>query len=239
MIGEKKMSEYLEKICDILSKIEKEEKAALEAASREVARVIESGGLIFVFGCGHSHLPGLDAFYRAGGLANVSPMLDTDLMLHNGAAKSSRMEKMGGIAPEVFRRYKPSEKDMIFIFSASGKNLVPCEMADCAKRAGVKSVGVSSSSYYGKGGALHERVDIAIDCKVPYGDACIEVGDIKMGGLSTATACFILNSCLIEGAKLALSNGVKPPVYLSGNIEGGRDYNIALEELYLDRVKHL
>jgi uncharacterized phosphosugar-binding protein len=74
---------------------------------------------------------------------------------------------------------------------------------------------------------------------VPYGDACIEVGDIKMGGLSTATACFILNSCLIEGAKLALSNGVKPPVYLSGNIEGGRDYNIALEELYLDRVKHL
>ena len=233
------MSEYLEKICDILKRIEDEEREALSKVSREVARVIKEGGLIFTFGCGHSHLPGLDAFYRAGGLASVSPMLDTDLMLHNGAAKSSRMEKMEGIAPEVFRRYKPTEKDMLFIFSASGKNRVPCEMAEVAKKAGVLSVGVSSSSYYERGGALHKAVDIPIDCKVPYGDACIEVGDIRMGGLSTATACFILNTCLIEGAKLALADGVKPPVYLSGNIDGGREYNIALEELYLGRVKHL
>ena len=233
------MSEYLEKICDILKRIEDEEREALSKVSREVARVIKEGGLIFTFGCGHSHLPGLDAFYRAGGLANVSPMLDTDLMLHNGAAKSSRMETMEGIAPEVFRRYKPTEKDMLFIFSASGKNRVPCEMAEVAKAAGVLSVGVSSSSYYERGGALHRAVDIPIDCKVPYGDACIEVGDIRMGGLSTATACFILNTCLIEGAKLALADGAKPPVYLSGNIDGGREYNIALEELYLGRVKHL
>ena len=87
-----------------------------------VAEVIQNDGLIFTFGCGHSHLPGLDAFYRAGGLANVSPMLDTDLMLHNGAAKSSRMEKMSGIASEIFRRYTPSKNDMIFIFSASGRS---------------------------------------------------------------------------------------------------------------------
>ena len=118
------MSEYLTKITEILQRIEREECEKLAQASRLVAETIEKDGLIFTFGCGHSHLPGLDAFYRAGGLANVSPMLDTDLMLHNGAAKSSRMEKMSGIASEVFRRYTPSEKDMIFIFSASGKNTV-------------------------------------------------------------------------------------------------------------------
>ena len=233
------MSEYLSKIVEILERIEAEEEKTLAAASRMVADVIKNGGLIFTFGCGHSHLPGLDAFYRAGGLANVSPMLDTDLMLHNGAAKSSRMEKMSGIAPEVFRRYTPTEKDMIFVLSASGKNQVPVEMADAAKEAGVPSVGISSSSYFEKGGRLHEHVDIAIDCKVPYGDACIKVGDATMGGLSTAAACFILNTCLIEGAKLALAEGVTPPVYLSGNVEGGRDHNIVLENLYLGRVKHL
>ena len=233
------MSEYLSKIVEILERIETEEEKTLAAASRMVADVIKNGGLIFTFGCGHSHLPGLDAFYRAGGLANVSPMLDTDLMLHNGAAKSSRMEKMSGIAPEVFRRYTPTEKDMIFVLSASGKNQVPVEMADAAKAAGVLSVGISSSSYFEKGGRLHEHVDIAIDCKVPYGDACIKVGDATMGGLSTAAACFILNTCLIEGAKLALAEGVTPPVYLSGNVEGGRDHNIVLENLYLGRVKHL
>ncbi len=233
------MTEYLEKTIDILKRIEIEEAEKLHKVSDLVARTIENDGLIFVFGCGHSHLPGLDAFYRAGGLANVSAMLDTDLMLHNGAAKSSRMEKMEGIAPEVFRRYVPNDKDMIFIFSASGKNKVPAEMGEAARRAGVPSVGISSSEYFDKGGILHNSVDTWIDCKVPYGDACIEVGDAKMGGLSTYAACFILNSCLIEGAKKALKNGVKPPIYLSGNVEGGREHNIVLENLYLGRVKHL
>ncbi len=233
------MSEYLSKIIDNLTRIESEESEKLRAAARLVADVISRDGLIYVFGCGHSHLPGLDAFYRAGGLANVSPILDTDLMLHNGAAKSSRMEKMSGIAPEVLRRYCLTERDMLFVFSASGKNSVPVEMAEAARALGVTVVGISSSSYYERGGRLHNAVDIAIDCKVPYGDAAIEVGDAKMGGLSTSAACFILNSCLIEGAKLALAEGKEPPVYLSGNIEGGKEHNIKLEELYLGRVKHL
>ena len=233
------MSKYLEKIIENLERIETEEANALITATRSVAEVIQNDGLIFTFGCGHSHLPGLDAFYRAGGLANVSPMLDTDLMLHNGAAKSSRMEKMSGIAREIFRRYTPSEKDMIFIFSASGKNTVPVEMADAAKEFGVKSVGISSLAYASKGGRLHDHVDIPIDCKIPYGDACMNVGQAKMGGLSTYAACFILNTCLINGAKLALENGKLPPVYLSGNIEGGREHNVILEDLYMGRVKHL
>ena len=233
------MSQYLNEIVNALNKIESEEAQKLAQAAQMVADTICNDGLIFTFGCGHSHLPGLDAFYRAGGLANVSPMLDTDLMLHNGAAKSSRMEKMSGIAAEVFRRYTLTEKDMLFVFSASGKNQVPVEMAQAAAQAGIRTVGISSSAYYEKGGKLHENVDIAIDCKVPYGDACIPVGEVAMGGLSTATNCFILNSCLTEGAKLALAAGKKPPIYLSGNIEGGRDHNIVLEEMYLGRVKHL
>lgn len=233
------MSEYLNKITEVLGRIENEESEKLSEAIRLVADTIKRGGLIFTFGCGHSHLPGLDAFYRAGGLANVSPMLDTDLMLHNGAAKSSRMEKMSGIAPEIFRRYTPSENDIIFIFSASGKNQVPVEMGDAARAAGIKAIGISSMEYAEKGGRLHEHVDIAIDCKVPYGDACLSVGEATMGGLSTYTACFILNTCLIEGARLALSEGTPPPVYLSGNVEGGREHNVVLENLYLGRVKHL
>ena len=233
------MSQYLFEIIEILKKIEKEEADKIEKASRLCADAIKSDNLIFTFGCGHSHLPGLDAFYRAGGLANVSPILDTDLMLHNGAAKSSRMEKMSGLAPEIFRRYALDKNDILFLFSASGKNKVPLEMAIEAKKAGIKTIGVSSSSYHEKGGELHKYVDVYIDCKVPYGDACIKVGNATMGGLSTATNCFILNSCLINGSQLALSEGVTPPVYLSGNVEGGREHNVILEDLYIKRVKHL
>lgn len=236
------MSEYLERITGVLNEIENTQSAAIKQAAKKVSETIENDGLIYVFGCGHSHIPALDTFYRAGGLANVSAMLDTDLMLHNGAAKSSRMEKMKEIGAEIFRRYKVEKRDMLFVFSLSGKNEVPCEVADSARAAGVFTAGVSSSAYFGKGGKLHDHVDLHIDCRVPYGDACIGIGgenDAKMGGLSTAAFCFILNSALIEGAKIAASRGVKVPVYLSGNVDGGREHNIVLEDKYLGRVKHL
>ena len=234
------MSDYLGSITALLARIEREEAVALARASDAVAEVICRDGLIHVFGCGHSHLPALDAFYRAGGLACVSPLLDEDLMLHDGAAKSSRMEKMSGIAAEAFRRAGvDSAKDILVVISASGKNAAPVEMLRTAKPACVKTVAISSSAYTSHGGVMLAEADIAIDCKVPYGDAVIEVGTGKMGGLSTYASMFILNSILIEGAKKALARGVTPPVYVSGNVEGGAAKNAALEERYLGRVKRL
>ena len=67
------MSEYLKKVIDVLTRIEAEEANALSSASDAVAEVICRDGLVHVFGCGHSHLAALDAFYRAGGLACASP----------------------------------------------------------------------------------------------------------------------------------------------------------------------
>ncbi len=233
------MTEYFEKLTSCLQRIEEEEKDNIRAAAEKAAGVIREDGLIFVFGCGHSHLPGLDAFYRAGGLANVSPMLDTDLMLHNGAAKSGRLEKMSGIGREIYRRYCLTGRDMLIVISASGKNSVPCEVAQCAVNDGIFTVGISSSAYYEKGGRLHRIVPLHIDCKVPYGDACVPVGPAVMGGLSTAASCFILNSVLIESARLAAERGCEVPVYVSGNVENGMERNLKLEERYLGRVRHL
>ena len=233
------MSDYLGQIVEILQRIEREERAKMTEAAETVADVICRDGIIYTFGCGHSHLPCLDTFYRAGGLACVSPILDEDLMLHDGAAKSSRMEKMPGIAAEAFRRHHVMPNDLIVIISASGKNAAPVEMCECAKKAGVKLVTISSSAYIDHGAKLLSLGDIAVDCKVPYGDAVIDVGEAKMGGLSTYASLFILNSILIDGAKKALAKGTVPPVYRSGNVEGGTAKNVALEERYFGRIKRL
>ena len=233
------MNEYLEKIVDGLRAIDAEEHEAISRAADVVADVIVRDGIVFVFGCGHSHLPALDAFYRAGGLANVSPILDDDLMLHNGAAKSSRMEKMPGLAAEVFRRYRVTPNDLLVVISASGKNAVPVEMAKAGRATGVTTVAITSSAYRAHGAMLGDVADIAIDSKVPYGDACIDVGEAKMGGLSTAASCFILNAILIEGAKRALARGATPPIYMSGNVDGGTARNVVLEERFFGRVKNL
>ena len=233
------MSDYLEQIVLILQRIDQEERAKMAAAAEAVADVICRDGIVYTFGCGHSHLPCLDTFYRAGGLACVSPILDEDLMLHDGAAKSSRMEKMPGIAAEAFRRHGVTSNDLMVVISASGKNAAPVEMCECAKRAGVKLVTISSSAYVDHGAKLLALGDIAIDCKVPYGDAVIDVGEAKMGGLSTYASLFILNSILIDGAKKALARGTVPPIYISGNVEGGTAKNVALEQRYFGRVKRL
>ena len=233
------MSEYLDQIVLILQRIAQEEAAKMTAAAEAVADVICRDGIVHTFGCGHSHLPCLDTFYRAGGLACVSPILDEDLMLHDGAAKSSRMEKMPGIAAEAFRRHHVTPNDLVVVISASGKNAAPVEMCECAKAADVKLVTISSSAYIDHGAKLLSLGDIAIDCKVPYGDAVIDVGEAKMGGLSTYASLFILNSILIDGAKKALARGTVPPIYISGNVEGGTAKNVALEERYFGRIKNL
>ena len=234
------MSEYLKNIKEILERIERDEAHALEKAAEAVSDVICRDGIIHVFGCGHSHLAALDAFYRAGGLACVSPLLDEDLMLHDGGAKSSRMEKMPGIAAEAFRRAGVDpQKDLLVVISASGKNAAPVEMLRTARSAGVKTMAISSSRYKSHGGVLLDEADIPIDCKVPHGDAVVDVGDAKMGGLSTYASLFIVNTILIEGARKALARGVTPPVYVSGNVEGGTARNVALEERYFGRVKRL
>ena len=204
-----------------------------------MADVICNDALVHIFGCGHSHLVALDTFYRAGGLACVSPLLDEDLMLHDGGAKSSRMEKIPGIGAEAFRRHAVKQDDLVVVISASGKNAAPVEVLRCAKTAGVKTIAISSSAYKTHGAVLLDEADIGIDSKVVYGDAVIPVGDVMMGGMSTFAGLFILNSALIEGARKALARGVTPPIYRSGNVEGGTALNVALEERYFGRIKRL
>ena len=183
---------YYKSLTETLDKIHNTQTEAIAQTAKQIARTIENDGIIYVFGCGHSHLIAGDAFYRAGGLANVCAMFDTDLMLHNGAAKSSALERMEGIAKHIYRRYAPTEKDALIVISTSGINSVPIEMA---------SLG-------------------------------------KANGVFTAASALILNSILVEAAGIAAAK-VKPPIYMSGNVEGGAEYNEALIERYTSRIKHL
>ena len=238
------IGKYYEQIVHILGQIKDTQAERICSAARMVADVIKADGIIYVFGCGHSHLIGLDCFYRAGGLANVSAMLDTDLMLHNGAAKSSVMEKMPGIAESILERYCITEKDMLIVISTSGKNAVPVEMAQAASKRGIKNISVVSSAYFADKKdlpMLYECSDMYIDNCVPHGDAVMEITDseAKMGSVSTAASSFILQSILLEGAELAAKEGARIPVYRSGNVEGGAEYNKTLILEYLPRIKHL
>ena len=216
------LEQYCEQIVHILNEIKDTQANQIRSASRVVADTIKADGIIYIFGCGHSHLIGLDCFYRAGGLVNVSAMLDTDLMLHNGAAKSSVMEKMSGIAESILERYCITDRDMLIVISTSGKNAVPVEMAQAATKRGIRNISVVSSAYFmdkKDTPLLYECSDMYIDNCVPHGDAVMEItgSDTKMGSVSTAASSFILQSLLLEGAELAAKEGARVPIYMSGN----------------------
>ncbi len=235
---------YYSEIIGILQEIETTQKEKIETAAKMVAKVIENDGIIYIFGCGHSHLIGLDCFYRAGGLVNVSAMLDTDLMLHNGAAKSSKMEKMSGIAESIFERYCITSNDVLITVSTSGKNAVPCEMAQTADKNGIPNIAVVSSAYFDdktETPKLYECSELYIDNCVPHGDAVMDITgtDVKMGSVSTVASSFIMQALLLEAAEIAAKNGAELPIYKSGNVEGGAEFNKKLIKKYLPRIKHL
>ena len=235
---------YFENIIHVLEKIKTTQKSKINTVAQIVADVIKNDGIIYVFGCGHSHLVALDCFYRSGGLANVSAILDTDLMLHNGAAKSSKMEKLSGVADSIFERYCITSKDVLFVISTSGKNSVPVEMAGIAMKHGIRTIAVTSSEYFDDKkdkAMLFENCDIYIDNCVPYGDAVIGLygTDVKMGSVSTAASTFIMQTVLTEGAQMALKIDADVHIYMSGNVRGGSEFNKKIVKKYLPRIKHL
>ncbi len=115
------MREYLNEITAILNRIENEEPENLALASDAVADVICNDALVHIFGCGHSHLVALDTFYRAGGLACVSPLLDEDSMLHDGGAKSSSHGEKHGIGAEAFRRHAVKQDDLVVVIPRAAR----------------------------------------------------------------------------------------------------------------------
>ena len=87
----------------VLKAIWQEERPAIDEAGRMLACSLEADGMLYVFGCGHSHMIEEELFYvpEAWGM---SPLFESSTMLHEGAAKSSRIERMSGYAELVIDR---------------------------------------------------------------------------------------------------------------------------------------
>ena len=239
--------QYASLLTNIINNIALVQKESIHKAATAVKDVLAADGLIYVFGCGHSHMLAEETFYRAGGLACVYPLFCGPLMLHESAQESSHLEKEAGFYRRVLDGLSLTERDMLFVVSTSGVNAVPVELADAVHSRGIPVIGISSSAYASQearnplGKHLSEVCSLCLDNVAPHGDACLQPEGlpIKMTPVSTITSAFILNSILAEGTQLALHDGVEVPVYMSGNIPGGAEYNRSLIERFQKRIPNL
>ena len=226
-----------------LEKIFEGQEEEMEKAISEVFRTIKEDRIIHTFGSGHSHMVGLELFIRAGGLGNVNAMLDQDVLTSNGALRSSKLEKLEGLADVIWEEYKIEKGDIIIIISNSGRNALPVEMALRAKKEGIKIIAITSltqtkefASRHSSGKKLFEIADIILDNKVISGDGIMKVGNDRIGAMSSINGMFIINTVVTEAMIRAEKAGIELPVYSSQNIDSFEN-NDKLYKKYMGRVK--
>ncbi len=244
---------YMETAIELIRKIEAEQLPSMREAARLMADAVKNDRLIHVFGGGgHTTLPVGEMFFRAGGLADINPIMETGLSVFNQALKYLMLERCENYGAAILKYYKLQPDDVLLIFHNIGTNAATIDAALEAKRRGAKIIAVSSHFWqeeiprdyelrHSSGRNLFELADVCIDDYNPVGDTVVTLPgfDTPMGPVSNLTDFYIAHRLEIETARLCLEQGIRPPVWKSANVPGGDDFNQELIGKYQPRIKML
>lgn len=236
--------EYMNQITKILDQVYQVNKENIKIVANKVADCIMNDHLVDIFGTGHSSLLSTEMYSRAGGLANVNPLLDPVAMMEFGGERSCLMERTSGIADVLYDYYQIHKDDVMIVISNSGRNAMPIEMAARGKKEGNFVVVLTSyeiskqaTSRHASGKKLYEYGDIILDNCAGYGDCCMNVDGIDTGAVSTITGAFILHTIETEATKIMVEKGFRPYVFQSQNIANYDNSKVGA--LFKDRIRHL
>jgi uncharacterized phosphosugar-binding protein len=244
---------YLSDVSALMQSILVEERDALDRAAARVADQVAADRLVHVYGPGgHSNLAAQELFFRAGGLMHVSAILDEGTLLSNGALRSMAVERTPGYGKIVIDDERLGEGDLLILTNAYGINAALIDAAITARQRGAFLIGFNSHAH-ANGSApthparhptrqnLHDMVDIAIDTKVPIGDALVTVEGVSenIAAVSTFANAFALNCLVIRTVAKLAERGVEPPIWRSGNAPGGDEANGRFLAQFRERVRWL
>ena len=125
---------YYSKVVELITRIEEEQYEKLRAAGQLMAQAIRDDRLIHVYGGGgHTTLPVGEMFFRAGGLCNINPCMETGLSVFNQAQKYLALERCVNYGRAIMDYYNLQEGDLLIIYHNIGTNPATIDAAMEAK----------------------------------------------------------------------------------------------------------
>lgn len=244
---------YFENLMKNFKKVNDTQSENIKKAAELMCNAIADDRLISVYGGGgHTTLCIGEMFFRAGGLANINPVMETGLSVFNQALKYLELERTVNYGSAIMKYYDLKSDDVLIIFHNIGINPATIDAAEEAKKQNVKIIAVSSSAWQNEMPEDHfirhpnkknlfDYADVCIEDFNPVGDAVVTVPGLEtpIAPVSNIIDFYIAHLLEIETVKQCIDRGITPPVWSSANTPGGDEKNAAYLEKYKPRIKML
>jgi len=242
---------YIDVARDILDRLA-EQDAELDRAAGVCADAIGSGGLVHLFGTGHSRIAVEEMFPRYGSYPGFHPIVELSMTFHtqvvgaNGQRQAMFIERVEGLGEVVLRNFDLRPPDAMMVFSASGLGAVPIEVARGARERGLAVIAVTSlaateagESTHSTGSRLRDHADVVLDLCTPPADALVEIDglDTPVGPGSTIAAVALANEVKVRTAARLVEQGSLPPVLTAASVVGAEESRRLFDAAYAEHAR--
>jgi uncharacterized phosphosugar-binding protein len=240
---------YLDGAERILKRVRESQLPRIREAAALCVDSIARGGLVHLFGSGHSRMAVEEVFPRYGSFPGFHPIVELSLTNHtqvvgaNGQRQAMAIERMEGLGEPILRNFVFRPYDLMFVFSTSGNKGVPVDVALGAKLRGLTVIAVVAEQYaslleseHSSGRKLTDIADLVLDNCAPPGDSMVDVPgvDVRVGPGSTIGNTAVVNTLKVLVAEGLAARG-QPPLVLASAYEMGREESAKrFEETYDD-----
>src|SRR6266704_5104065 len=194
--------EFFDRALMLLEKLRRTQAGVIQQAADLCADRIARGGLIFLFGNGHSRMLCEEMMPRQGCFPGFVALVELALSNHaaiigaNGLRAPLYLENYEGYAEQILRGFRFGRDDAFIVISTSGIRPVVVEMAMGARRRGLPVIAILARRHceqvaaaHSSGKKLIDVADVIIDNQCPPGDCVVELEglDWRTGPASTVT----------------------------------------------------
>jgi len=224
---------YTEHMIGLLRRLLDTQDAVLDDVAHRCADTLGGGGLVHLFGSGHSVMPTLDAFPRYGSFVGLHPLTDPRLMWHNvlgpGGVRELQWLERAENYMERFLSHEPlNAGDVLIVYSHGGRNSAGIEAAMYANERGITTVAVTAvanrerPAEHSSGKHLSDVCQLVVDTGAPVADAVIEIDGWgpPVGGTSTVVACVVSHEIVTRTAAVLAERGQTLPTFVSPTVPG-------------------